>query len=307
MRTPQRVRRSGLTILELLVVLLILLVIAALLLPAVQAAREAARRTHCLNNLRQLGIGLLAYESAEGVLPPVPGYTYSVHARLLPYLDGMPQSLAINFELEHNKSTNRTMAASTFSVFLCPSDGAASRGWGWTNYASNGGRWYPRFGKDDGIHSDSGVTIASIRDGTSNTAAFAEWVTTPPGGTRQRLASLYSPPRLPGVGIRDFEAFVTLCDGLDPAVAPLSIAQKGRGWIESRLVASQYNHSLPVNRNACSFGGNLTGSAATASSYHPGGANAVFMDGHARFISESVTPDVWLALGSRSGGELVSN
>lgn len=93
-------RRSGFTLIELLVVIFIIGVLAALLMVAIQATREAARRTQCMNNLKQLGIALSSYASATGVFPHGGnGRGYSHHAMLLPYLDQMPLYNSINFSV----------------------------------------------------------------------------------------------------------------------------------------------------------------------------------------------------------------
>ena len=138
-RMKRQTRRSAFTLIELLVVIAIIAVLIALLLPAVQSAREAARRAQCTNNMKQLGLALFNYESSNGAFPPSGESTnftpsppatqfidgdWSTLARILPYMEGVPSYNTLNFNIyEYNDAfgINLTGAATVVNVFLCPS------------------------------------------------------------------------------------------------------------------------------------------------------------------------------------------
>jgi prepilin-type N-terminal cleavage/methylation domain-containing protein len=122
--------RRGFTLIELLVVIAIIAILIALLLPAVQQAREAARRTQCKNNLKQIGIALHNYHDVARSLPPgrvrVPvdgqGRCYSAYAFLLPHLEAQNLYRMIDFDLNPEDPANAAAMDQTISYFLCPSD-----------------------------------------------------------------------------------------------------------------------------------------------------------------------------------------
>src|SRR3954469_8704700 len=128
-----RSRRRGFTLIELLVVIAIIGVLIALLLPAVQAAREAARRMQCVNNLKQMGLALHNYESVAGAFPMSdvvadPGKPYqstngfSVHVRILPFAEQGVAFNALNFTVNHQHDANTTIVGMKVGLFVCPSD-----------------------------------------------------------------------------------------------------------------------------------------------------------------------------------------
>jgi prepilin-type N-terminal cleavage/methylation domain-containing protein/prepilin-type processing-associated H-X9-DG protein len=199
-QSNERIDNRGFTLVELLVVIAIIGVLVALLLPAVQAAREASRRSSCMNNLKQLSLSMLNFESARKTLPggslePFGEGYFSPQAQLLPYAEG--SGLQDLLDLTQGPLTTRNRDATKnikISMYLCPTDpqqGDAILGTGPTNYPGftsyrgNAGSWV-RLGGWDGVYGPPDrrvgkdplppVKLAQIADGTSNTAAFAEGV-----------------------------------------------------------------------------------------------------------------------------------
>ena len=193
-------RARGFTLIELLVVIAIIAVLIALLLPAVQQAREAARRTQCRNNLHQLGLALHNYHDAHSCFPPGSVASavgsalqdntagsrpnWSALAMLLPYLDELAVYNASNFSLEAGNAANTTATRSPLNQFICPSDGAPTvyNTYGLTNYLLvAGNNIYCRNANVTSLprccgifYASSRVRIRDVRDGTSNTMGFGE-------------------------------------------------------------------------------------------------------------------------------------
>ena len=321
-------RNRAFTLIELLVVIAIIAVLIALLLPAVQSAREAARRAQCVNNLKQMGLALHNYHDALSVFPPgyiaaskfidgetdtSPGWSWA--SMILPQLDQAPLYAAINVWLPIQAPANTTATRTLVLGFLCPSDQLPSGGTfpvtdglGNTVATVAPSSYGACTGNDaadvalglnnDGLGNglffrDSGIRIAAITDGTSQTVMLEErawgvtegtWVGAVPGG-------------------------VVLRGPLNPC--PGSAAAS---YLAPCLVLV---HCNMLNTNSDADSG-----LDDPSSFHPGGANILFADGSVHFLrsilsNSGVNPDgstryspgslIFQAIGTRAGGEVVSS
>jgi prepilin-type N-terminal cleavage/methylation domain-containing protein/prepilin-type processing-associated H-X9-DG protein len=333
-----RHRRHAFTLIELLVVIAIIGVLIALLLPAVQSAREAARRTQCINNLKQLGLGLMNYESTHSVLPPplvLSGSANSVtwfggwsaHGRILPFLEQGSMFDAINFSLSYDRPVNTTITALTIATFLCPSEqnpepyphsfGLA----GVTSYGVNMGDWYVWGGFNAPqnrapFQVNRARRLAEFRDGLSQTLLAAEVKAAQKyyrdcGGLRN-----VNDPSAPYPPNADPNALVP--EYLAPCGNLLSSGHTE--WVDGHVHQTGFTTAWTPNRKTLAndratdvdingqreVRGGPTFAAITARSYHPGGVNALFGDGSARFIKDTIAGPTWRALGTLRGGEVVS-
>lgn len=280
---------------ELLVVIFVIGILVALLLPAVQSAREAARRVTCLNHLKQFGLAVISYESHVGMLPSA--YQVSVHARVLPYLDQSPLANSFNFAMPLNSTMNRSLSEVAVSTYLCPSDDGLGRSSAWTNYAVN-------LGSGDWRREPNGafalrVAFRDFKDGLSHTIAASEWVLSPRNESFDPKTSVFEIANYVA-----FEQITSRCEGLDDKAIKAN-ETRGLNWTNGVHGSTSYNHYLSVNRRSC-VNSNYVSSAWSAGSRHDGGANVLFADGHAQFVRDTISLETWRALGTRNGGEVVN-
>jgi prepilin-type N-terminal cleavage/methylation domain-containing protein/prepilin-type processing-associated H-X9-DG protein len=295
-------KNPGFTLIELLVVIAIIAVLISLLLPAVQAAREAARRVQCVNNLMNVGVALQNYESAYELLPPgvvndtgpiqsaPKGYHASWMLQLLPFLE--QGSVARRFDDRPGvyAAANQTARSMVISIFLCPSDGGSRTGGNrvaMNNYAAcHNDVEAPIDATNTGVfYLNSHLRSEDVTDGTANTIYIGEKVLADAAlgwasGTRDTLRNTGTSPN-----------------------RTAALAGFFPGEVEPDAGAS--TDSLAPAASAAGGTQNL-GFVGGFGSSHAGGANFGFGDGSVRFIKNAINAQVYRYLGNRADGEMLS-
>lgn len=300
-----RSNRKGVTLIETLVVIAIIGILAALILPAIQKARESARRMRCTDNLRQLSLSLNAYNSSMGVLPmSINGNRFSIHAMILPFIDQKPLYDSINFSLFPDSSQNKTVLSIAVDLFICPSDFENKYKFRNYYYGNRGVGYDEEDSKNNGFivaPLNPPINISDCIDGSSVTAALCE--------SLPSIYPLFDNKRdvfMTSVAMshaKDFDQFSLKCmQSVTPSGVP-----KGDSWIQGDFIYTNYNHTLGVNQHSCTNGTLVQQGAWTASSVHTTGAFCAFADGHVSFIKESMNLSVWRAIGTRNGGEVIDD
>jgi prepilin-type N-terminal cleavage/methylation domain-containing protein len=309
-----RAKRTGFTLVELLVVITIIGILIALLLPAVQAARESARRTRCSNNLKQVGLALINYESQCKFFPPSSAYkndnvdtdrehwaNWTVLA--LPFFEQQALHDSFNLTLPINNAANRVPRGTRLPVMLCPSDGGditpfassdSTEGDNWArgNYGANGSlgayhtswwaaagpksaRWNSRWHRGI-MGANVSVGIDFIRDGTSNTILAAE--------LRMGLA----PVDRRGVWALSGPASSSLwLHGSDDCTSPNACTGASDNIMDcDRIIAAVGEEALIGQCMTCCNGCSSTQGGPRSA--HAGGIFVCLADGSVRFIGDYI-------------------
>jgi prepilin-type N-terminal cleavage/methylation domain-containing protein/prepilin-type processing-associated H-X9-DG protein len=310
MRIQASQKHGGFTLVELLVVIAIIGVLVALLLPAVQAARESARRTQCVNQLKQWGLSMQLHHDAQKTLPfgatSAPRQTWVM--RLWPYIEQNALSsrndLAKDFYIPPVTipGTLNGLGGQYVAIYYCPSDGAGSdqtvgnyqrrRG----NYVVNwGNALYGGVFREDTLsgiapfsHVDGRVTaprttkFADVVDGTSNTLMMAEYLMAQSPEDNDWRGDIHN-----NEGVFRFHTIQTPNTSVADVIAG--------GWFQE-----MNDPAMPA------VAGTLTNEQNAARSRHLGGVNALRCDGSVEFYSNDIALNVWKALGTMNGGEVVN-
>ncbi len=329
----------GFTLVELLVVIAIIGILMAILLPAVQMVREAARRSSCQNNLKQMALSVHIFQSAHRVFPrsysavpqvdtPVPDQ-WSYRARILRYIEQENLGNVIDFSQPYN--TQPDVASTRVATFLCPSEvndvvrvtaAGVPRDYP-ANYAANMGTWKiwdPADGStgDGAFHVNSRFTTRNFRDGTSHTLMLSE--------VKAYTSYLRNSDQDPGPTVPNSPSFVSslTASPQNTLMGPQLMDNTGQTeWADGLSQQSGFtttftpNTRVPYEHNGQVFDidyvsyregthiSRVTYSAVTARSYHPGLVNAAMLDGSVRTIADTIDLNTWRALGTRAGNEIV--
>jgi len=330
-----RAKRFAFTLVELLVVIAIIGVLAGLLLPAIQQAREAARRMSCTSSMRQLVLASMNYEISFKQLPaalisthfhPTSGLAYSpaagipaisdlsVHARLLPFVEQGNIYSSIDFMRGYLDPANNKARLAPVDMFRCPSDGtraipiATGRP---NNYYFNSGTsiLYTRshaaqaanpllatVPEHNGVFfHDSYLLLTAMTDGLSNTVGVSERLI---GDFSQTRVNTRTDTFQPGTQPWTMDAAYADCQATDiKDITKQGFSDIGAPWLRGYHSTSTYYHVAGPNGRSCMFPSSRI--MTTANSNHIGGVNVSLMDGSTKFVTDKIDLTIWRSVGTR--------
>ena len=335
-RSPLVRTRRGFTLIELLVVIAIIAVLVSLLLPAVQQAREAARRTQCKNNLKQIGLALHNYLDANKCFPPSfcigngTGGTWSIHARILPYVDQANLLAKADLNTPYSGPANAAsgVTAQRVPVYLCPSEindkaRAGTQIHYPTTYAFNGGTW--KVFTHDSVLTNGGTagdgsfapnsrfSPADFKDGMSNTLCYSEVLAYTPN-VGNGLEGVDTPPADLSTftaGKLSLTGHTEWVDGkIHETGFTTTFAPNAKTLVNGTAAGSAPGGPFVGDFISCKEGGAACAglpiyAAVTSRSYHTGMVNTLLMDGSCRSVSDNVDLATWRKLGARNDGNLL--
>jgi prepilin-type N-terminal cleavage/methylation domain-containing protein len=329
-------RKRAFTLIELLVVIAIIAILVALLLPAIQQAREAARRTQCKNNLKQMSLAIHNYHSTVGLLPPGAAVdldvtetgnngSWGVHGRILPFLE--QGNVYKNVDLVTAWDFQEAINGLRVPGFSCPSDPLAKKkrdpGNGKvhlypTNYGFNYGPWFvfdPATGSggSGAFFPNSSLSLGEFVDGTSNTVMIGEvkaWTpylrnggpgtTAIPETVADVQAAVSTGAEFKNTGHTEWPDGRVHHTGVTMTLTPNTVVPYTQG---GQTLDVDYN-SWQEGKNGSS--GSPTYAAITSRSFHTGMVQVALMDGSVQNISNDIDLSVWRAMGTRHGQEVIS-
>lgn len=337
----RRQTSEGFTLVELLVVIAIIGVLVALLLPAIQAAREAARRSQCLNNLKQLSLAMLNYESAEGGFPPMaqawtpadyqalygggPGTWYDGHGWytfVMPYIEQGSLTAIINHKLSFSDPVNRAGREAKIPLHECPSDiGIQRNEWdvpAWsrvrTNYVVNAGNTnYGQYDWGDVLFGGAPFiprkpnNLATITDGTSNTLMMSEIKVVPEygGGSAWGGPLSDTTTSLGGQTFTGWNPPNSGQDGIARLILPEEAYLANDIPMPCRVPCGVRGPVFRSPEMRDEYGGDTKMQTVVARSHHAGGVNVSRCDGSGDFYTDGIDEFVWRALTSAAGSDSI--
>jgi len=298
----KRHSRTGFTLFQLLILLAVLAILLGLLLPAVQKVREAAARAQSTNNLKQLALAVHNYHDTNNKMPAgLDANKFGAAAYLLPFIEQQNVFQLIDFKKTVDDKANAQARAVVMKVFLNPNDNilSVSMDFGATNYLFSAGS-KPDLAKNDGIFfKESAIRFTDVTDGTSNTVMAGE---TLKGNSMVKATDV----RRQHVQLKK-EALKKITDetGVEDFKNDKNIAaDRCASWMDGRFLQGTFTSTRMINDErpdvTCGGEGGLSGPRTLGRI-----TNISMCDGSVRAISNSIKFEVWKALATRNGGEVI--